>query len=54
MQPFSHETVLLYETVDALNVRPDGIYLDGTAGGGGHSELIAKRLTTRPAVRDGH
>lgn len=46
MQPFSHETVLLYETVDALNVRPDGIYLDGTAGGGGHSELIAKRLTT--------
>lgn len=45
MQPFSHETVLLYETVDALQVKPDGIYLDGTAGGGGHSEQIAKRLT---------
>lgn len=46
MQPFSHETVLLYQTVDALQVKPDGIYLDGTAGGGGHSEQIAKRLST--------
>ena len=43
---FSHTSVLLYETVDSLNIRPDGIYVDGTMGGGGHSLEIAKRLTT--------
>ncbi len=42
---FHHVTVLLNESVDALNVRPDGIYLDGTLGGGGHSYEIARRLT---------
>lgn len=41
-----HRPVLLEQTVDALNIRPDGIYLDGTAGGGGHSHAIASRLTT--------
>lgn len=41
---FSHESVLLGESVQALNVRPDGIYVDGTAGGGGHSFAIAERL----------
>ena len=41
---FSHVTVLLEETVDALNVKPDGIYVDGTLGGGGHSERICKSL----------
>lgn len=42
---FSHKPVLLRETVDALNIRPDGVYVDGTAGGGGHSEEILKRLS---------
>lgn len=41
---FSHETVLLKEAVDGLSVKEDGIYIDGTAGGGGHSFEIAKRL----------
>ncbi len=41
---FSHIPVLLYECINGLMIRPDGIYLDGTAGGGGHSEEIAKRL----------
>ena len=43
---FHHIPVLLEEAVGALNIRPDGIYLDGTAGGGGHSLQIARRLTT--------
>ena len=43
---FAHKTVLLHETVDMLNVKPDGIYLDGTLGGAGHSPEICKRLTT--------
>ncbi len=41
---FKHISVLLSESVDSLNIIPDGIYLDGTMGGGGHSSLIAKRL----------
>lgn len=40
----SHRTVLLDEAVDALNVRPDGVYIDGTFGRGGHSRLILERL----------
>ena len=43
---FAHKTVLLHESVDMLNVKPDGIYLDGTLGGAGHSLEICKRLTT--------
>ena len=39
-------SVLLQEAVDALNIRPDGIYLDGTLGGAGHSREIVRRLTT--------
>ena len=45
LEPF-HYSVLLKESIDALNIRPDGIYVDGTLGLGGHSEQIAKRLTT--------
>ena len=41
---FSHISVLLEETINALNIKPDGIYVDGTAGGGGHSFHIASRL----------
>lgn len=41
---YPHVTVLLREAVDALRVRPDGTYLDGTLGLGGHSEEIARRL----------
>ena len=41
---FSHIPVLLRETIEALNIRPDGIYVDGTAGGGGHSQEILNRL----------
>ena len=41
---FDHIPVLLYQTVDALNVRPGGIYVDCTAGGGSHSAEIARRM----------
>jgi len=43
---FSHRSVLLDECIEALAIRGDGIYVDGTAGGGGHSFEIARRLTT--------
>ena len=43
---FSHKPVLFRETIEGLAIRPDGIYLDGTAGGAGHSKEIAARLTT--------
>jgi 16S rRNA (cytosine1402-N4)-methyltransferase len=42
--PDAHTTVLLHEAVDALAVRPDGVYVDGTFGRGGHSRLILERL----------
>lgn len=41
---FSHKSVLLEECIEALNIKPNGIYVDGTAGGAGHSYEIAKRL----------
>ena len=41
---FSHKPVILEQTIRVLGVKPDGIYLDGTAGGGGHSSEILKRL----------
>ena len=40
---FSHVSVLLNECIEALNIKPDGIYIDGTTGGGGHSYEIAGR-----------
>ncbi|MFC3419782.1 16S rRNA (cytosine(1402)-N(4))-methyltransferase RsmH [Salinicoccus hispanicus] len=43
---FRHDTVLLEETVDGLNIRPDGIYVDATLGGGGHSAYLLEQLTT--------
>lgn len=42
---FRHTSVLLEETIEQLNIRPDGIYVDGTLGGGGHSYEIAARLS---------
>lgn len=41
---FEHKSVLLYETIDSLNIRPDGIYVDGTLGGGGHAYEVCRRL----------
>ena len=46
MSNFHHVSVLLHECLDGLNIKPDGIYVDGTLGGAGHSSQIAKRLTT--------
>ena len=46
MEQFHHVSVLLNESIDALQIKPDGIYLDGTLGGAGHSEQIARRLTS--------
>ena len=43
---FNHISVMLEECIEGLAIKPDGIYLDGTAGGAGHSSEIAKRLTT--------
>lgn len=43
---FEHETVLKMESIEGLNIKPDGVYVDCTLGGAGHSEEIAKRLTT--------
>ncbi len=44
---FKHKSVLLDETIEALNIRPDGIYVDGTLGGGGHSYEICRRLSDK-------
>ena len=41
---FKHTSVLLEETVDGLNIKPDGIYVDGTLGGGGHAYEVCSRL----------
>ena len=45
-ETFTHRPVLLDECIENLNIRPDGVYLDGTLGRAGHSREIAKRLTT--------
>lgn len=42
---FEHKSVLLEETIENLNIKPNGIYVDGTLGGGGHSYEIARRLS---------
>ncbi len=46
MKEFHHISVLLHECLDGLDIKPDGIYVDGTLGGAGHSSQIAARLTT--------
>lgn len=46
MSEFHHVSVLLQECIDGLNIKPEGIYVDGTLGGAGHSSQIAARLTT--------
>ena len=45
MEGFNHIPVLFNETIDALNIKPDGIYVDCTAGGGGHSAAVLERLS---------
>ena len=47
---FKHVSVLLQETVDGLNVKPDGIYVDGTLGGGGHSYEVCTRLGAKGSI----
>ena len=44
---FNHKPVLLNECIEGLNIKPDGIYVDGTMGGAGHSEEIVKRLSAK-------
>lgn len=46
MGEFKHYSVMLPETIEGLNIKPDGIYVDGTLGGAGHSSVIASKLTT--------
>ena len=41
---FVHQSVLLWETIEALHIKPDGIYADGTLGGGGHALEVCRRL----------
>ena len=43
---FRHYSVLLQETIEELHIKPDGIYVDGTLGGGGHAWQVCSRLTT--------
>jgi len=47
MSSFSHVSVLLNETIDGLNVKPDGVYVDGTTGGGGHSSVVLSKLSQK-------
>ena len=41
---FKHTSVLLNETIDSLHIKPEGVYLDGTLGGGGHAYEVCRRL----------
>ena len=47
---FQHKSVLLEETIEGLHIRPDGTYVDGTLGGGGHAYEIAKRLGDKGSI----
>ena len=47
---FKHKSVLLNETIDGLNIKPDGIYVDGTLGGGGHAYEVCSRLGEKGSI----
>lgn len=47
---FEHKSVLLEETINGLNIRPDGTYVDGTLGGGGHAYEMARRLSDKGSI----
>ena len=47
---FIHKSVLLNETIDGLNIKPDGIYVDGTLGGGGHAYEVCRRLGEKGSI----
>ncbi len=47
---FVHKSVLLNETIDGLNIKPDGIYVDGTLGGGGHAYEVCRRLGDKGSI----
>ena len=47
---FNHKSVLLNETIDGLNIKPDGIYVDGTLGGGGHAYEVCRRLGEKGSI----
>ena len=44
---FNHKSVMLTECIEGLNIKPDGIYVDGTMGGAGHSKEIVKRISEK-------
>ena len=46
-ETFQHYTVMLKETVDGLNIKPDGVYVDCTLGGAGHSEYLLSQLSSK-------
>ena len=48
---FKHKSVLLNETIDGLNIKPDGIYVDGTLGGGGHAYEVCRRLGEKGSIK---
>ena len=47
---FKHKSVLLNETIDGLNIKPDGVYVDGTLGGGGHAYEVCRRLGEKGGI----
>ena len=47
---FKHKSVLLEETIDGLNIKPDGIYVDGTLGGAGHASEVCRRLSAKGRI----
>ena len=47
MNSYSHQTVLPHEAISGLNVKSDGVYVDGTFGGGGHSKMILEKMSDK-------